>query len=93
MKDCSTCNKKHFCKQYYKAEPTRDSHGRIYDGTLLGYWLYDYEAYAYNHATKSIEKFTGTVRLKPTDNIPVRIAAHIRGQNPDAWLCVGAKRI
>lgn len=93
MRDCSTCNCRKFCKQAYRIRPTRDAEGRIYDGTTIGFWLYDYVARAFNHATKKYEVFRGRIRVKSDTRFTVAISASIRGQSSDAWFCTEAKEL
>lgn len=91
MRDCSTCNCRKFCKQAYRISPTRDANGRIYDGTTTGFWLYDYEAKAFNHDTKQYEVYSGRIRVGSETPFATAIAASIRGQNKNSWFCPKAR--
>lgn len=92
IKNCFQCNKKAFCKQAFKVRRTLDAMGRPYDGRN-GTTLYDYVARAYNHSTKKLEVYRGTISVKPQTYFVVAIAANIRGKDANAWLCTGAKQL
>ena len=91
MKDCSICKMRKYCKQAYRIKDVLDSRGNPYDGDVIGYWLYDYVARAYNHDTKQYEVFRGRIRVKADTKFTTAIAASIRGQEENAWFCSSAR--
>lgn len=90
-RDCSTCKMRKYCKQAYRIKDVLDANGNPYDGTVIGFWLYDYVARAYNHDTRSYEVYRGRIKVKADTKFTAAIAASIRGQAENAWFCSQAK--
>lgn len=90
MRNCTTC-KCFNCQHYYEVTRTCDARGVPYD-LHNGTWLYDYKACAYNFDTKRMEVFEGTVTVKPETKFVRAIAAHLRRDGKNIWLCEAASR-
>jgi hypothetical protein len=85
VRDCLTC-KVRDCQHSVSLSRTRDANGRPYP-EFYGNTRYDYVATAYNHRTKQYETYTGTISVGYRTPFIIAVAAHIRNQDKDAWLC------